>query len=445
MKLINFIQNILKIFESLDSKIISIVIILFTIFIIFLTQSSFPFSDQNEHNITDFHFYDNLIQYENPYLNQTEYDLRFFHSENYGKQPIITQKIKSENEINYQIQYYSFALDTPNFLDEKSFDLFIQLESERYNQTIDKKEKKIYYNYTQVMEGNISFSQNRKFRKIPECNPVVELSSFKNPFITKPRHFQKLVLGNTRWAEQFQHWIDRCAPVLLQIRPMIKDQGWTIVTTKPRDPIIYKFWEFVKKDFNVSVEFTRNMHSYKVDNLLFPCNLPWDNMRKFPEVKNFLLKSILGNESWESFQDHDPQNIVYMPRVNNYNKRDVLNDQQIRDYLQNRFGDKLKIFTHKNFTDFKDLVRFFSSAKVVIGLHGGAFYNILYSLSHPIIIEFHKKEYFKADASIFWICHTNGYEYWRDYADSYENGFLIPLNRVEQILNAALHENYTSG
>ncbi|KAJ5067243.1 hypothetical protein M0811_13113 [Anaeramoeba ignava] len=437
-----FIQSILKKFESVDAKLYSIIIFLIFLFLHYLTHSSFPFLSSTNNRSVDFQFDTLFEEYENPYLFQTEEDLKYIDDPGYGKQLPITKKIVSEHQIDYQIKYEPFTLEAPHFIDEESFDLFIKLEKPRYNQVIDKKTRKAYFNYTDIMYGNLTVVQNRKFRDVPICRPNTTIHNLENPILHKPRHFDKVVLVNTEWGAQFQHWIDRTACLLVQIRPFIKDQGWTIVGLRPRDPVLYQFWQFVKTDFNVTVEFVDNIHSYKADNLFIPCNLPWENPRKLPEVKNFLLRFILETENFEKFRNPNPKYVIYLPRKNTYNERNVVNDKQITAYLSARFGDDLKIFSHKEHTDLKELVEYFSNAKIVIGLHGGAFYNVLFSLSHPNVIEFFPKSSRKTDAIIYWISHTTGCRYWRVFIESKGKNLKVPLKRVEKVLNKALDEDY---
>ncbi|KAJ5072562.1 beta-12-xylosyltransferase [Anaeramoeba ignava] len=399
------------------------------------------YKGSGRYNVSDFDFEKLFSEYQNPFAVQNEKDSKFINDPGHGIQPTITKEIISENQIKFEIFYQPFTLDTPHFLDEESFNKFIKYEKKRYHQVIDKNERKAHFNYTKIMYGSINLYSDMLFMRPANCRPPYKLRILAEIF-EKPRHFDKVALVNTEWSNEFQHWIDRCASVLLQIRPLIKDQGWSFVAKKPRDAIVYKFWEFIKKDFNVSIEFLENTLYYKADLLLTPCELPWENVRKLPEIKEFLLRFIFENDSYEQFRNPNPENIVYLPRVNTLNKRSVLNNEEVENYLRKRFGDKFQIFSHKEHQDLKELVKYFSNAKIVIGLHGGAFYNLLFSLSYPIVIEFLHTAHLKTDAIFYWIAHTTGCEYWRDYAIFEGDNFYIPIDRLEKVLNKALNEVY---
>ncbi|KAJ5075211.1 beta-12-xylosyltransferase [Anaeramoeba ignava] len=391
----------------------------------------------------DFEFDTLFSQYQNPYVTYDERDLKFFEEPNHGKQPKITKENISDTQIDYYIHYDPFVLDAPHFLDESSFNTFISIEKKRYNQVIDKEKGKVYFNYSDIMLGKISFLYDFSFSKAPLCKQSIRLSNYGKP-TENIKHFDKLVVANTEWADEFQHWIDHVGCFLMQIRPFIKDKGWTIFVKKPRDEIIYKFYDFIKKDFNVEIIDETYSDSIHADYFLFPCGIPSEHPRKLPELKQFLLKSILETDNFDEYRDPDPQKIVYISRVNNHNGRNLLNQEEVINYLEKRFKDRLVIFSHKDYPDLKDLVKFFSSAKLTIGLHGGAFYNIIFSLSNPMMIEFHQPRYVSTNGATFWLAHTTGCEYWKVFGNSQGNNMTIDLETLETVLNDALQENYLS-
>ncbi|KAJ5073607.1 hypothetical protein M0811_08444 [Anaeramoeba ignava] len=390
----------------------------------FLTNPDFQFD----------YLYEN---YQNPFLSQDEKDLKFYEEPNKGKKATIKKITTTNNQIDYQINYPPFILDAPHFLDQRSFDKFMYLEKKRYNQVIDKKKRKLHFDFDEMSVGTLSFLRDFSFSWAPSCNPYAKLSDFQ-PANGNTLNFEKLLIINSDWIWQFQHWIDHFGCLIMDLRPLIKDKGWTIFVQYPSDEILLQLFDFIKKDLNVNIVYQSDSYSIHAEYALFPCTLPKENPRKFLDLKHFLLKSILETDHFQEYQDPNPEKIIYLPRVNNLNGRNIVNSEEVVDYLKNRYGENLVIFSHKEYPDLKDLVQLFSSAKVVVGLHGGAFYNIIFSLSHPVVIEFHQPKFGVADASIYWISHTTGSEYWRLFSKQKDLDSVIDLIALEQVLNLAL-------
>ncbi|KAJ5074878.1 hypothetical protein M0811_07921 [Anaeramoeba ignava] len=172
-----------------------------------------PFSD----------FYDlNLYHYQNPYFYHTEEDTRFIKYERYEDRPKISKTIVSDNEILYHLDFESFYLDTPNFLDQESYDMFCD-ERDKPPMAPGDCEKFVSSMTTPYFTtGNETFVKNFSFDKLPECLETTTMNSFQKPTSQNVKHFEKLALITPARSNYFQHWIDHALSPLMQARPLYK-------------------------------------------------------------------------------------------------------------------------------------------------------------------------------------------------------------------------------
>ncbi|KAJ5074877.1 hypothetical protein M0811_07920 [Anaeramoeba ignava] len=75
------------------------------------------------------------------------------------------------------------------------------------------------------------------------------------------------------------------------------------------------------------LSFIKNVR-YDVDEFLMACSATIWNPQLIYESKIFLLKNILETDSDHQIRDYIPENVIYLPRVNNSNKREVLNSKR---------------------------------------------------------------------------------------------------------------------
>ncbi|KAJ5077657.1 hypothetical protein M0811_05756 [Anaeramoeba ignava] len=356
-------------------------------------NKSLDSSTSNNSFYFDFDF--DLINYEDPYSFYDNESIRFIDYPNYNKSLKYQKQFISQNQIKYQFFYGSFALNLPHFLNNKAFKRFVNdFHQTRYEQIFDKEKEQMVFNSSINSLGNITYFKNYSFQSFPNCTPYgLKIKDFEIPNSNNIKYMEKVVLAIAEHSTAFQHWIDRVLGSLIRIRPFIKDKGWTLLVDSNMQEIPYKLLNLVKEDFNVKLEVYDPSITYKIDKLLIICNIPFVHPRKFQEIKTFLVKNILKIKSNEEIPNYQQENIIYLPRVNNYNGRNVINNEEVENYLRKRFGNKFKIFSHKEHENLKELVEYFSKAKVIIGSHGGAFYNLLFASSHPIIIEFQGKRF----------------------------------------------------
>ncbi len=206
-----------------------------------------------------------------------------------------------------------------------------------------------------------------------------------------------MLIGAQSWS--FQHLVDGILPKLVQLWDTLqedKDIMMLVDYNIPRYPIVPKIWEhIVPKERLVPFKSGTVFHGASFHS---SCNTPplhpylWQRMRDLFQTEH------------KPF--HQRSNIVYFGRGhgNNFNSgRNVNNEEEllegIEDFINqyNNNNDKkknnatsLKLirFDHGLHPNITDLIHFFRDAKVIIGPHGGSFYNMLFMSSGSLVIEF---------------------------------------------------------
>ena len=99
--------------------------------------------------------------------------------------------------------------------------------------------------------------------------------------------------------------------------------------------------------------------------------------------------------------------------------RNILNEREVEKLLKQRYGDRFILFQGGYSLD--ESIAMFSQARIVIGVHGGAFYNINFSPSSTRVVEImpltdEQKYLEKLAVDIFWkISQFLGQHYFRIY------------------------------
>jgi len=95
---------------------------------------------------------------------------------------------------------------------------------------------------------------------------------------------------------------------------------------------------------------------------------------------------------------------VHNPGRNVLNERKLL--QAIAQWLEDEGREEeLVLFDHKKLKGLDDYLSFFKDARVVLGPHGGAFYNLLFAPPKTLVIEFFPARRFDQHVALasFWM------------------------------------------
>ena len=81
-----------------------------------------------------------------------------------------------------------------------------------------------------------------------------------------------------------------------------------------------------------------------------------------------------------------PKNKIYLSRTHQPLHRSVLNNTEVEEYLKNK-----GFYIWRGDMDFEERVHMFRDADVIVGPHGGAFFNCLFCKNDPLVLEFTPK------------------------------------------------------
>ncbi|XP_050397512.2 uncharacterized protein LOC126815686 [Patella vulgata] len=177
----------------------------------------------------------------------------------------------------------------------------------------------------------------------------------------------------------FQHFIDGVLPKLMQVYDYVVNSNVYFLIYKPRDSLIYDFYDKL---------------GISRDRLLFYDKKPMKVKRMIntciaPPIHPTLWLS--GREALGLSADRlVPMNqtlVVFIRRINTHNGgRKILNSDQVEKVLNHRYGNNgVRIFSGG--VNFKETVSLFQRARIIIGVHGGALYNIIFAPQQTSVIE----------------------------------------------------------
>ena len=151
------------------------------------------------------------------------------------------------------------------------------------------------------------------------------------------------------------------------------------------------------------------------------------------------MRRLLGVNDTSSTQQRD---VMLLTRAGATNGgRNALNMAEIYDKLLKRFGKRLVVFDSTH--NLQQAMDTFSKVKIIIGTHGGAFYNLNYSPLNTTVIEFVPYDYGGRDIhalphAIFWaMSDILGQNYWRvmSKSENYQHDLLIDYDKLSQLLD----------
>lgn len=243
--------------------------------------------------------------------------------------------------------------------------------------------------------GNLDIIENGIIDVDYDCGwPARHERSLDEPEQGVYGHFKgSLVFLNVPQGLSFQHFIDGVIPKLVQLKELIqKDQSLTFAMDFSFvDNLPMKLLERIEIPFSHVVDYHSlpwMNNKLKADRLILACRVPplhpdlWMNAQT-------LLKLPWMNDDWIQ-KEHV---ILYFSRNQNTRnmERRVLNE----DEVVNTIGSFAKshnftfaVFNSNDYPDLDSLFAFMANVDIVIGPHGGAFYNLLFMRRNIKVIEF---------------------------------------------------------
>ena len=242
-------------------------------------------------------------------------------------------------------------------------------------------------------------------------------------------------LGNA-----FQEFLSGTLPKIAQVYDILATHpDVRILIHKPRDDIIYGILESLNLSgdrfiFNEQGSNTQ----YVVETLINGCNTPplhpflWQQMRHMIGVNDQLTVPV--NQSL----------VILIRRGNTKNSsRHILNFMKIAKYLKERYGDRFIIFAPSYEVTFSLVKSLFGRASIILGVHGGAFFNHLLAPKSCHIVEYipmikYGETIKPLDYNIIWMMsHMIEQTYWRvhEKTGSQSGDIVINVDNLKLVLD----------
>eukprot|EP01087_Luapelamoeba_hula_P011873 TRINITY_DN3290_c0_g1_i1.p1 TRINITY_DN3290_c0_g1~~TRINITY_DN3290_c0_g1_i1.p1 ORF type:complete len:578 (+),score=73.86 TRINITY_DN3290_c0_g1_i1:179-1735(+) len=213
----------------------------------------------------------------------------------------------------------------------------------------------------------------------------------------------KLAYYVTEEGASFQHFLDTNLPKIGHawdlIDPSVHKDIKIIADTSPAWPLVPEFFE--------ALGFTRDRfvgHSSSAERLVWPCTAPLRHPWHWQKIRRIL-----------GIPQANPKanKIIYFTRSVGSNRnygRNIQNEKALLDAItswlkiHNR-PEQLVVYDHRTVSKLQEHRDLFKDAKMVIGPHGGAFYNLLFCPEHTISVEFFPDKRWDMNIALasFWI------------------------------------------
>lgn len=259
---------------------------------------------------------------------------------------------------------------------------------------------------------------------IHRWNPSTNIIKLTNAWST---------LQHNSWG--FYHWICETLPKIF----MILEQDMNMPIIVPDKGFVRDALKNIKGNF----VYCSPNDTYQIDDIKI---IDWPSVQEpSPKSKEFLIPNYIVDLLRRSFnkwyspcEPSNKQKIIWLSRCNVKGVRDVTNEDQVVDAIFNTVSQ----YTEYEFVryipedyPFDDMRDVFYNAKMIIGVHGGAFSNMLFS-NKCTIIEFSMMEdyyryYFKC------LAESCGHQYYNidfDIPNIFKKSFEINEFQIEKMI-----------
>jgi capsular polysaccharide biosynthesis protein len=251
------------------------------------------------------------------------------------------------------------------------------------------------------------------------------------------------LLAPQSWS--FQHFVNDVMPKFVQYWELLHEEtDIQIIIERGRDrAVVDKILAYFDIDMS-------RFHDYNHKNVVnvakemhFGCVAPpmhpwlWQGMREIFKVKYVPFK-------------HRKTIVILSRREGAANGgRKVLNEDAMIEEIQKLVdergqNEKVVVFRHKDYPNFDDYLAFFNRAKVLIGPHGGAFDNLIFTPRDTLVMEFQPveraaKRSFFPNAMMFYQTGMLDHRYYRCFEDNKGNGNMdVRIDKVISVLRREL-------
>ena len=340
------------------------------------------------------------------------------------------RKINITDSPRIIIHYKTFPRHLPRFISEDDEELFLASDrNQEYLQPVK----------NDSLRGVIEVIPNGTFKMDYTCGYKSDYDyARQNRTHTPGYSYDILVPLIIPMSFLFQHFFDGTMPKLLQAYEFIKRDNVKILLEWPKHNNVYYLLDALGIPPENVVWHRRGDVStvYHANYMLMICIAPplhpllWHRLRRFLGVSNQIPAPVSQSK------------VMLLTRAGAVNGgRSIINHQELHNFLQNRYNSSLMVFDGSY--NLIQAVKIFSHVRIIIGPHGGAFYNLMYSSLNTTVIEFAPVLKYGQDIrslphAIFWaLSDVLGQPYWRMECQSqnFQHDMLADLNKLEKILD----------
>ena len=329
------------------------------------------------------------------------------------------------------IHYGNFSRHWPQFIDDSDREYFMMSPVNEENMIPILPER---------LRGVVGVIPNGTFQMDYTCgygsdNDFFRKERSESEFI---KEFDTLVPLVIPMGFLFQHFFDGTFPKMVQAFEYIKRPETKILLERPNHDNVYRILEKLNISQDKVVWHRRNdvRTVYKAKYMITTCIAPplhpllWQHMRSLLGVPESLATA--KNESL----------IMLLTRAGATNGgRSALNLNDVYDYLSKRYGNRVVLFDST--FNLQQAMDVFSKVSIIIGTHGGSFYNMNYAPRDTTIIEFVPYDYGGRDIralphAIFWaMADLLGQPYWRVMckSENYQHDMNMDIKKLDGILD----------
>ena len=271
--------------------------------------------------------------------------------------------------------YHNFTRIMPNFASQYDRDIFMVNERVQGN---------FKPNQALHLQGVIEIIPNGTFKGPYKCGLRSDYSYFKIPRTsTSQNSFKYLCPLLIPDSHAFQLFVDGTLPKIAQAFGILRRKDVTLLLPKPRDKIITSILEKlgIGKDRIVHSKLRDRSTVYHADYLITTCITPpihpviWKKMRKLLDVHEYFTVPLRETK------------VLMLTRAGSQNKgRNIVNSEQMEAFLRQRYPGQVQVF--EGGYDLHEAIQFFGKVRIIIGPHGGAFFNMNFAPSSATIVEF---------------------------------------------------------
>ena len=269
------------------------------------------------------------------------------------------------------LKYPPFTIDEPHFLNTRDKEIFLKNPRNRENLASPPREK---------LRGVIRMFHNGSAHASYDCGWNSDLRQYGNGVVGAEDGLAVMCPILVPGGSSFQHFVDGVLPKVVQVLPFLRHREVKLVLHAPRDAII---WEILLQ-MNITQDQVVVYHSgtaassHVLDTCITPPLHPllWRTARALlvPDRDHVTAGHVV---------DAD---VVLLTRARHHNPgRNIVNFAAVVAFLRRRYARRLRVF--RGGLTLRESSALFGKARLVIGVHGGAFYNVLFCRDDATVVE----------------------------------------------------------